>query len=114
MRFIFNPPLTCLAIAERLSRARTRRVMLNVHKQADLDLSGSKSDTMSMKEGNYGRVSLLWNWHNGPCAAQNHPEECPQGVKVRHGGKSAPLPLFSSKQTFANAIGTSVEGQKRK
>ena len=26
----------------------------------------------------------------------------------------APLPLFSSKQTFANAIGTSVEGQKQK
>jgi hypothetical protein len=34
-------------------------------------------------------------------------------VKVRHGGESAPLPLFPSKQTFANAIGMSVEGQER-
>ena len=33
-------------------------------------------------------------------------------IKLRRGGKSAPLPLFSSKQTFANAIGTSVECQE--
>ena len=28
-------------------------------------------------------------------------------------GKSAPLPLFPTKPTFANAIGMSVEGHKR-
>ena len=32
-------------------------------------------------------------------------------VKLRYGGKAASLPLFPLKQTFANAIGTSVEGQ---
>jgi hypothetical protein len=38
---------------------------------------------------------------------------CPLWVKVQHGAKSAPLPLFPLKRAFANAIGTSVEGQKR-
>jgi hypothetical protein len=32
-------------------------------------------------------------------------------IKLRHGGKSAPLPFFPSMLTFANAIGTSVEGR---
>jgi hypothetical protein len=34
------------------------------------------------------------------------------GVKLRHGSKFVPLPLRPSKQTFANAIGTSVEGPR--
>ena len=33
-------------------------------------------------------------------------------IKLRHGGEPAPLPFFLSKQTFANAIGMSVEGQE--
>ena len=32
---------------------------------------------------------------------------------MRHGSKSALLPLFPSKQTFADAIGMSVEGHER-
>jgi hypothetical protein len=38
----------------------------------------------------------------------------PLRVTLRHGSKSAPLPLFDTKQTCANAIGTSVEGQRTK
>ena len=34
-------------------------------------------------------------------------------VKLRRGGKSAPLPLLPSKQTFASAIDTSVKGHSR-
>jgi hypothetical protein len=34
-------------------------------------------------------------------------------AKPRHGSNSAPLPLRPPKQTFVNAIGTSVEGQQR-
>ena len=43
------------------------------------------------------------------CASQQIRALMSQMVKVRHGGKSAPLPLFPSNQTFANAIGMSVE-----
>ena len=35
-------------------------------------------------------------------------------TKLRHGGEPAPPPFFLSKQTFANAIGMSVEDQKAK
>jgi hypothetical protein len=48
-----------------------------------------------------------------PSQCSNCRGEATSWVKVRHGGKTAPLPLFSSKQTFADAIGTSVEGHFR-
>jgi hypothetical protein len=42
------------------------------------------------------------------CAAKTLSRQCHSWVKLRHGSKSAPLPLFPLKADMRNAIATSV------